>query len=226
MTVDNAGRYVHQTGFFNPEQFTAAVELLGFGGIGGCILPTLATMGLDEFVIWDPDLVEQPNTATTLVFTDEHLYRPKVDVGKEYLLAHGVTKVTTHQERFTRDSRTCAPIVISAVDSMEARQEIWESVKASSTVHIYVDCRIGGEFWEVLIVDPLNPGWYEEGFLFDDSEAAELPCTQRAVVYPAVALGANLAALLARWSRGDAVPEHIMQYMGDPFFQTVGSQVI
>lgn len=109
---------------------------------------------------------------------------------------------------------------------MAARQVIWSVVKSSVTAQIYLDGRIGGEFWQLFIVDPVDGDWFEKKFLFDGSEAVDLPCAQRGIVYPSVALGAVMAAQLARWSRGEPVPRRVEQHMGDLFFQTVGSQSI
>lgn len=188
-------------------------------------MPTLVTMGFRRFDLWDPDIVEDRNMASTLIYRDEHLFAPKVEVVADYLNAHGAEEVTIHQEEFSAEADIDSTVVISGVDSMSARREVWEAVQDSGT-QIYLDGRIGGEFYTLLIVDPLDGGWYERKFLFDDEQAAPLPCTQRAIVYPAVALGTVMASQLARWSRGEAVPKRIEQHMGDLFFQTVGSQVI
>ncbi|MDB5162181.1 MAG: adenylyltransferase [Candidatus Saccharibacteria bacterium] len=214
--------YSDQTGFFNPDGFADTLTVIGCGGIGASILPTLVTMGFSRYVLWDDDGVEPRNIASNLIFAPGDLYRPKkVEVVKEYLLRYGATDVQIFPRRFTAKDHLDAGIVISGVDTMAARKEIWKAVKKSD-VSLYLDGRIGGEHFTLLSVEPFDGDWYEKEWLFDDAAAADLPCTLRAVVYPAVALGAEMAALLAGWSRGDrGIPHRIDHHLGSNFYQAM-----
>lgn len=209
--------FVDQTGFFNPMTNGHTVTIIGCGGIGASILPTLVTMGFQRYVLWDLDDVKDRNMASTAIFKPADLFRPKVDVVKEYLESYGATDVQVEKRFFTADDADLLTgIVIAGVDSMAARRVIFDAINLNPNVSLYADGRIGGEHWQLLLINPENFDhleWYEEHYLFDDAEAAELPCTMRAVVYPAVALGANLAAMLARFSRGESVPRMIQQDM-------------
>lgn len=209
-----------QTGFFNPDGFADTLTVIGIGGIGASILPTLVTMGFSRYVLWDNDIVEPRNIASQLLFAPGDLYRRKVEVAKEYLLKYGATDVQIVERRFTPKDHLEPGVVISGVDSMAARQAIWKAVK-NSGASLYLDGRIGGEFFKLLAVEPFDGDWYENGWLFDDGEASELPCTLRAVVYPAVALGAEMAALLAGWSRGEVVPQQIDHHLGSSYYEVM-----
>jgi hypothetical protein len=207
-----------QTGFFNPEEFADTLTLIGCGGIGASILPVLVTMGFKRYVIWDDDVVEPRNVASQMLFAPDDMYRRKVDVAKEYLLKYGATDVEVVTRKFTADDTLEPGVVISGVDSMSARQEIWKAVKDSACA-LYLDGRIGGELMTLLAVEPFDGDWYEEDWLFDDAEAAELPCTLRAVVYPAAALGADMAAHLAGFSRGLMPPRRVDRHFGSYYNQ-------
>ena len=50
--------YSDQTGFFNPAMVSETVTIIGCGGIGASVLPTLVTMGFTQFILFDPDFVE------------------------------------------------------------------------------------------------------------------------------------------------------------------------
>lgn len=206
-----------QTGFFDPNQNGYDVTVIGCGGIGASALPTLVTMGFQSFKIWDPDAVEPRNMASQLAFAPAHLYHPKVDVMKEFLEAYGATAVETHQELFTAEmADQLSGIVIAAVDSMAARKMLFEAISLNPNVALFVDGRIGGEFWQLLTISPHDSAqldWYEKWQLFDDTDAATLPCAERAVVYPAVALGATMACQLAKFVRGEELPRNISQHM-------------
>jgi len=215
-----------QTGIFDPNSCAESVTIIGCGGIGGSILPTIVTMGFQRFVLYDDDLVEPRNMASTLIFTDEHLYQPKVEVVRDYLLAHGAEEVVIHREKFTAATEIDSSVVISGVDTMAARQEIWQAVAVSDAVDIYLDGRIGGLNWHLLLVNPLDGEWYENKHLFGDDKAAEDLCAVRAIVYPAVALGAQMAAQLAKWSRHVMIPKQLRGNMEDGSQITIGTQLI
>lgn len=213
-----------QTGIFDPTGYAGGLTMIGCGGIGASVLPTIVTMGFTRYVLWDDDQVEPRNVASQLAFRPADLYRPKVEVLSEYLQAYGAVEIETHLEKFTAND-PLEGLVISGVDSMAARKEIWQAAAWNTNVPLYFDGRIGGEHFTLLVIEPFNPDdvkWYEDRWLFDDEQAAELPCTQRAIVYPAVALGAFMASLLATWSRGgEKLPRRIDLSMRDMFFQVV-----
>jgi hypothetical protein len=208
-----------QTGIFNPDGIAETLTIIGCGGIGASALPTLVTMGFRRYVLWDDDVVEPRNVASQLLFKPSDLYRPKVEVAREYLLAYGATQVDIVRRKFTADDEP-EGIVISGVDSMAARKEIWPAINASLSP-LYLDGRIGSEHMSLLTVEPFDADWYEKRWLFDDAQGSTLLCAQRAIVYPAVALGGWMASHLAMWSRGITPPRRVDQNLGSHFFQVV-----
>lgn len=208
-----------QTGIFNPHAFADDLTVIGCGGIGATALPILVTMGFSRYVLWDDDIVEPRNVASQLLYKPSDLYKPKVEVAREYLLAYGAKKVEIVKQKFTsRD--TPSGIVISGVDSMTARQEIWKGIKKGISP-LYLDGRIGGQHFTLLTVEPFDADWYEENWLFDSARVAKLPCTERAVVYPSAALGAMMASHIAMWTRGTTPPRRVDQNFASHFFQVV-----
>jgi len=213
-----------QTGFFNPSEFVETIEIIGLGGIGASILPTLVTMGFHRFRLWDADAVEPRNIASQLLYKPTDLYRSKAEVCREYLLEYGATNVDIVERFFTADDVLEGSVVISGVDTMAARQTIWQVVKVSPGVQFYLDGRIGGLHMTLLGVETFDGDWYEQNWLFDDKAAAPLPCTQRAIAYPAVALGAFMASYLVEWNRGNMPPKRVDLNLENLFFQTVGKR--
>lgn len=92
-------------------------------------------------------------------------------------------------------------IVISGVDSMASRQMIWEKVKFNINVPLYIDGRIGGEVLQVFTIQPSQIEDIElyESTLFPDSEAAELPCTARSIIYTGFGEAAFICSQLKKW---------------------------
>jgi hypothetical protein len=212
-----------QTAIFDPSKVSETVTVIGCGGIGASILPTLVTMGFTKFVLWDDDIVVDRNVTTNLIFRPKDLGKFKVDRVKEYLLEYGATSVEIHKEPFSGQQQLTG-LVISGVDSMKARQMIWQHV-ANGDVTLYMDGRIGGQNATLLALEPFNfdhTEWYEKHWLFDDDKAAPLPCTARTIVYPAVSLGVYMAAYLAAWSRGEPYPQQTtLGFQGEPYFEVV-----
>lgn len=219
MTVVYKPDYSDQTTIFDPRQNGHTVTVIGCGGIGASILPTLVTMGFGQYELWDDDVVEPRNVASQLAFRPEDVNRPKVEVMEEYLRAYGAEEVTTHRERITFDNvDQLNGIVIAAVDSMAARRMIWNGIAWRGDIPLYLDGRIGGETWQLFMLAPYDAEkieWYETFWMFDDDVASPLPCAERAIVYPAVALGAVMAAQLARYLRGEEYPRMMQMGMRD-----------
>lgn len=221
-----AADFSDQTGIFNPAHVIDTLTVIGCGGIGASALPTLVTMGFRRFVLWDGDIIEPRNLTTQPIFTAEDLYKSKVEAARDFLLAHGAEEVEIRKRAFTAEDHL-EGIVVSAVDSMAARQVIWQAItriiedSALEDPVLLLDGRIGGTHGTLLTVELFNADWYAK-WLFDDTKAAPLPCTERTVVYPAVMLGALMAAQLALWSRHKPTPQRIDHNAETHFYQTVG----
>ena len=120
--------------------------------------------------------------------------RPKVESCKSMVSEFSDCCVRTVFEKFD-GSQPLSGIVISGVDSMAARQTIWDNVKFNFDVPLYIDGRIGGEVVQVFTIEPsqINDIELYERWLFPDEEADELPCTARAIMY----VGFVIAGLIA-----------------------------
>ena len=215
MTTPFKADYSDQTAIFDPTKFGHKVTVIGCGGIGASTLLTLATLGIPHFDLWDPDIVEPRNVASQLMFRPCDVTRPKVVVAQETLLSYGVPEVTIHEGEFHADEHAdeLDGIVISGVDTMAVRKDIWQAIAWNPSVALYLDGRIGGEHWQLNSVDPNGLDdieWYEQFQLFDDADAAPLPCAERAVVYPAVMLGAAMVANITRFQRGLPLEQMLM----------------
>jgi len=212
--------YADQTAMFDPGSFAETVTLIGLGGIGSATVASLVNVGFQRFELWDDDTIEPRNLASQGVYHSGHLYQSKAEVCREYLLRYGAVDVEIHQERLTAETPVDSSVVISGVDSMNARKEIWKAVKRSLSVQIYLDGRIGGTHYTLLAVDPLDSEWYEKKWLFDSNEVAPLPYGERAIAHTARALSADIAAHLVNWhgSGGEMPPRRIDRNMKDYTF--------
>ncbi len=88
---------------------------------------------------------------------------------------------------------------------------------------LYMDGRIGALQMHLFTVEPFDGGWYEKPeILFDDDKAMDLPCGQRAIVYPAGMLANVIAAQLAAFSRNERIYQQVLSNLGVLNFMKFG----
>jgi hypothetical protein len=165
----------------NRQPFT----LIGAGGIGSYVAATLAKMGVTDLTVYDPDLVEDHNLPNQN-YRIRDVGRPKVEALAEILADFTGLQIKPHVALFPLTMRPQG-IVISALDSMQARKQIWDScLKNNFQVDAYLEARMGAEQGRIYtltnVVDPRQVGYYEARF-YSDADAAQEPCTARAVAY-------------------------------------------
>jgi hypothetical protein len=106
--------------------------------------------------------------------------------------------VTLHNELFEKKERAFDDfdVVVSAVDSLEVRKEIWESVDHEGR-QLLVDPRMGAEVLTVYSIIPLEDrSWYPQTM---EGEAIEFPCTAKATFHNGLVAGAMVAQAVKAW---------------------------
>ena len=174
--------FVRSTGILNPDD-TTPLSIIGCGAIGSFTAIALAKMGFNKKMhLYDGDVVGIENVGVQL-FGPKHIGMPKVEALKDLLLSlttlepdnivcnHTMVDSTTPMKRI---------MTVVGVDSMKARQLIWNKLKGK--VPVLIDGRIGGQVVRVFTVrndyESMN---YYAGTLYSDEEAVDLPCAERNV---------------------------------------------
>ena len=104
-------------------------------------------------------------------------------------------------------------IVVSGVDSMEARRRIWDrSIRYKAGVTAYIDARMGAEVARIYTVHPADPDDIRlyERTLYSDDEALQLPCTAQAIIYNCFGIASLVAGQVKRVAMGEACPFEII----------------
>ena len=103
----------------------ATVGIVGVGGLGSIVAEQLARMGVQEFVLVDPDVVEESNLSRLAGAYDHHVGKPKVTAIREHLWKVGGDDIAVEaiQERIQECSASLdrCDVVVGCVDSMTAR---------------------------------------------------------------------------------------------------------
>jgi hypothetical protein len=199
--------FLRQSAIVGPADLPP-VTVIGAGGIGSFVLLALTKMGVGDVTVWDFDTVEEHNAPNQL-YGPKHVGMNKVDAAQqicESLAGVDTFKYTSYTERF---HPPVDGVVVSGVDSMAARKEIWDSIKYQPIIPLYVDARMGAQVCRINSIDPCDPEhirWYEET-LTSDEEALQEPCTARAIVYN----GFMIASLVANQVKKFAKREEVMK---------------
>ncbi|MBI5166791.1 MAG: ThiF family adenylyltransferase [candidate division NC10 bacterium] len=192
------------------EALEAPIVVIGCGGIGSFVILALAKMGCSTLTIYDDDRVEEHNIPNQL-YRLEDIGRPKVEALAGVVKAYTGLSLEARPERF--DGQRPQGMVISAVDSMQARRRIWDrSVRYRAGVPLYIDARMGAEVARIYTVQPADPDdvRFYEATLHGDEEALRLPCTAQAIIYTGFSIAGLIANQVKKFVMGEALKREII----------------
>jgi len=192
-----------QLGILSPDALEdLQVTMIGAGGIGSPTVLALAKMGVQNIKVYDADFLEKHNLPNQMYRTTD-VSRPKVEALAEVVKDYTGLVIDRVSEAYT--NQPLEGVVISGVDSMAARKEIWKQVQGQSfRVPLYIEARMGAEVARIYTVDPedtLQCEWYEE-FLYSDEQAQNVPCTERAIIYCTFMIASLLASQVKKYVTG------------------------
>jgi molybdopterin/thiamine biosynthesis adenylyltransferase len=211
-TIYDTTRFHRQLGFINMRDlFETHVTVIGCGAIGSFSAAILAKMGAQSFTLWDDDRVEEHNLPNQY-FSEADLSAPKVEALARVLKSFGAKEVTTCNSKFD-NSIPASGIVIMAVDSMDTRASLWKSfIKNSFSIKVLIDPRMGGEFFRLYTLRPLNQVASEayEKTLYTSKEATPEPCTEKSIIYNVGVVSSLIARQVKAYIMMQQVPFEIM----------------
>lgn len=180
------------------------ITIIGAGAIGGWTALALSKMGFGNITVLDDDEVSIENMNCQF-FRHKDVGRKKVDALKELILDFSGFRIEGTAHRFSRTSSPARGIVISAVDSMSARRDIWEAHKGSANTKMIIDPRMGAENALLYVMNPMSSKDQEsyEKALYSDDNAVSEPCTRKSTAYCALPLSGLVAAQVKALVRGE-----------------------
>lgn len=172
-----------QIDIISPSKLKISITIIGAGGIGSPTVLGLAKMGCSQITVYDDDKVENHNLPNQLYRVTD-IGQPKVIALKGIVNEFTDVEIRAIQERI-KEKKEFSGIVITAVDSMSSRKEIWQSIIWQPAIELYIDARMGGEVVRIYTIRPCDPDdveFYKKS-LYSDEEAVELPCTAQTIIY-------------------------------------------
>jgi len=186
------------------------VTIIGCGAVGSFVALALAKMGVGRMLLFDPDTVEEHNLPVQF-FTNLDIGKPKVTALANQLAMLTEVKTTAVAEAY--DGQPLEGLVVSAVDSMTARQRIWRHVRGRREISLYLDSRMGALVGQVLAVHPGSPV-EEHAYrqtLHSQQDALQEPCTARSVVFTVLGIAALASGILRAHVVGEPIPGEMVQ---------------
>lgn len=216
MELEGDINFVRQRDWFDPQKHTdARVTVVGAGGIGSPTAIALTKLGIAELHVIDFDEVEAHNIPNQMYATS-HAGITKVDALGALCEAFGATSVITHEGRGEDFPEEFTDVVITGLDNMDARKNMWEIVKErKDDINLYVDARLGGQDIVVYAFDPKDENaveYYEMFALFPQEEAEEAPCTAAGIIDVSLQVASLITrAVRLHFAEGEQ-PEMVIQF--------------
>lgn len=170
------------------------IHIVGCGSIGTIVATTLARMGMEKFVLYDPDIIEEHNIANQY-FEKEDLGKLKVTALTDKILGiEEKAEVTINTRKYGEDDKDGEEyITIVCIDNMEGRKEIYNKKKGA--IGILIDGRMGGQNGQVHCLRTENREAcknYEQS-LYSDGQSETLACTERTIIYTVITVAALMS---------------------------------
>lgn len=192
MTSVNTDHLTRQLDIIPLERLGQRITLIGCGAIGSLTALALAKMGFENIVAYDFDKVSVENMNCQF-FRFSDIGKMKAEALRDLIRDFTRAEIESHSEPY--EAQPLHGIVISAVDSMAVRQNIWTQVQKNLTVSWLIDPRMASEYALTYVMNPRDErdrATYEK-VLYSDAEAVEERCTAKATMYTATLIAGYVA---------------------------------
>ena len=183
------------------------ITIAGIGGIGSWLSFLIARLKPLNITLFDNDVVNVANLAGQL-FSMTDCDKFKVDVMRDKISCYSDYSVCTHNELYNTFTTN---VMLCGFDNMSARKKYFDSWKCHVRLQpeyrqsncLFVDGRLGLEEFQVFAIrgdeDELMKE-YEEKFLFDDSEAEQIPCSMKQTSFMASAIASVMTNIVVNFA--------------------------
>lgn len=180
-----------------------SITVIGAGGIGSNFIFLISRLKPCHIAIYDPDTVEDVNMAGQF-FKYSNIGEKKataiVNNIREFSQYYNVTSRTEFYDK----SRIYREIMVCGLDSMEARKIAYYRWKEQTHDNIakkclFIDGRLSLDDFQIFAItgdDGRAMREYEDKWLFKDSEAEELPCSQKQTTFMATMIASFMVNIL------------------------------
>ena len=213
------------------EMLTKTIMIAGCGGIGSWLSFLIARLKPYSITLYDDDTVELANMSGQL-FKRADIGKSKVSTVHDMIFDYtSMYNVRALPQKFTA-STPPTDIMMCGFDSMRARKIYYDAWKIRVAEIredkrkncFFMDGRLTVDTLQVFCLtgeDTYNMERYEREFLFDDSQADSVVCSQKQTTYLACMIGSIMTNLFINWVANNLDP--IIPYKL-PFFTQYEAQ--
>jgi|LGVF01.2.fsa_nt_gb sulfur carrier protein ThiS adenylyltransferase len=175
---------IRQADLLPIEATKTKITMIGAGAVGSVASVFLAKMGFATQLVFDYDVIDEVNMNCQMYRLSD-IGKKKVDALYETVLDYSGSKIFTVDEKFTSDMVLMSDIVITPVDCIDVRKDIFKSYIASPACRYLIDTRMSIEYGLVYVVDKENQKSVDryKKTLHDKSESKPERCTNKSVMY-------------------------------------------
>jgi molybdopterin/thiamine biosynthesis adenylyltransferase len=187
---------IRQAEIIPAEVLGEPIHIIGAGAIGSFTALALAKMGFEDITIYDDDIIEEENMNCQF-FRHSDIGKDKVLALNELVKEFTGVDISFYPSRYK--SGQLKGIVISAVDSMEARKLIWDEHKNFAVgTKLIIDPRMGAETVLCYAMVPTNEKDIEsyEKTLYSDEDAVHERCTAKSTMYTVLAISSHVCKVV------------------------------
>lgn len=209
--------FQRQTKLFDPSKVGGIpIVVIGAGAVGGIATLFLAKVGFQNIKVYDHDKVEEHNIPNQF-YPISSIGLPKVEALAKVVYDFTGTAIDTFERRW-EPSEPLEGIVISSVDSMAVRQQIFSKLLECKEILYLIDPRMAGLDFRVACVNFLNHDKYS---WYPDEEASPEMCGARSIMFNMGIIGGIVCDMACQIAKGEVPPSEIS---GD--LQTLGFTTI
>jgi len=182
----NKENLIRQYDIIPMEVLDTPITIIGCGAIGSLTAVSLAKLGMSTIEVFDHDVVSAENMSNQ-GFRFQDIGMLKVYALMSIVYDYASTMIGINPRKFEdKDMEGRRGIVIVAVDTMEARRMVLDSLKSFNFVKYVIDPRMSAEFYVQHCIDPQKDldNWSKS--IFSDDEAVQTPCTAKSTIYTAM----------------------------------------
>lgn len=205
----NDQKYWRQLNIVDVEKLKTPITIIGAGAIGSFTALTLAKMGCSNITSYDMDSIEEHNLPNQF-FRNKDEGQPKVKALAEILSDFTDVKLEIKEEKY--EKQKLKGIIISTVDNMKTRKDIFDNCKYDPNIKLFVDGRMGAEVMRIYTIkthDVDDIKLYQKN-LYSDEEAETERCSEKAIIYNVLVESGLIANQVKKFVMGQEYKKEII----------------
>ena len=191
----------------HPSLSNQRLHIFGCGAIGSNVAIHADKMGINDFVLYDFDKVEEPNLGVT-PYKLKDVGKLKIDALSNALSPMANTeKIERKIEKDTKVDIDGNSIAVLAFDNMEARLMVAKKV-CKAKAKLLIDARMGAELFQMYVLPKPKLKEYKQ-FWYSDEEGDEEPCTAKATPWCSSLTGSFISNAISKVISGNPCPTEL-----------------